>query len=566
MTALTSFEGHLNHNMPIVIVLLLSLTLNMWGIRWGAPQQWHPDEITGLTISMVAERSINPHNYPYGHLHYYVLAVGAVIPVYAFSVLFDPPPSKTDTAARARWWEPRLATMMVIARIISAVMSTAVVFFTYVIGRILFDKQTAYLSALFLSISVAFISVAHFATVDSPANFWYWLSCLSSLLIWKKGDWRWYVLGALTAGFAIGIKVDRVVVLVPLTISMLLRREPVEFRKVSGVLSIVGLGYLLANLALFTSFFESVDGITRDLFYNALRSGDDGSSHLQVVERVTTGLGWPLFISAVCGLFYGLFNLVGSRNAHAIWWLFAAIVPYFVLFSSMGVQPWYIPFFLPALAVLAARAWTDLLNAVPKPSSWIANAALGVVVLYTFLYALAVDLQFSNDSRLLASKWIDANVPKSARIEVGEWGPFVSGDRYTVVYSRRDAGTMDFAIENRKRLEQHAFYSRFRRALLASERWAGQTFSIPIREKPYTAWFDREHARTAAPAIGENNSPADYVMLNEDLNSKKIQQLMGDASGYRLRANFKYVDPLGLSPAAPFVNPPIYVFQRVVSH
>ena len=45
-----------------------------------------------------------------------------------------------------------------------------------------------------LTMSMSFVAIAHFATVDAPANFWYWLSCLFAVLIWKRGEGLWYVL------------------------------------------------------------------------------------------------------------------------------------------------------------------------------------------------------------------------------------------------------------------------------------------------------------------------------------------------------------------------------------
>ena len=547
-------------------ILILSLILNLWGIRWGAPKFWHPDEITDRAISMVAARSINPHHFAYGGFHYYVLGGAAVIPVYVFSLAFDPPPPREDSLARGRWWQPRITSIVVISRIISGLMSVAVVYFTYVMGQTLFNRQTGYFAALLLSISMPFVAVAHFATVDSPANFWYWLSCLCGLLVWKKGNWRWYVLAAVAAGFAIGIKVDRLTVLLPLGIALFLRGELIYFRKVSAFIALIAAGYFAGNLAIFTSFFEFAEGFTRDLFYNALRQGAEGSSHTQVLHDLVSGLGFPLFVAVNCGLAYGLYDLARGRNVAAVLWLLATILPYFFLFGSMGVQQWYLPFFFPALMILTARVCTDLLSLFPKSNAYIANATLIGLVLYTLLYAIALDLQFSNDSRYLAAKWIIDNVPTRAKVEVGGRGPSISEDNYRIVYSNRDAGVMDYALENRKTLENHPLYTKVRQTIIGLEAWTDQTFGLQVRQKPYTAWFDnpnyRKEPRSERPSIFQ----ADYVVLIQDLNPKKIQELMVRGSGYRLAAQFQFVSPFRLRPAFPFVNPPVYIFQRIAKN
>ena len=68
-------------------ILLLSIILNMWGIHWGPTKLWHPDEIIERTINMVGPKSINPHYFAYGGLHYYVLGAMAVIPAYIFGAV-----------------------------------------------------------------------------------------------------------------------------------------------------------------------------------------------------------------------------------------------------------------------------------------------------------------------------------------------------------------------------------------------------------------------------------------------------------------------------------------------
>jgi hypothetical protein len=122
---------------------------------------------------------------------------------------------------------------------------------------------------------------------------------------------------------------------------------------------------------------------------------------------------------------------------------------------------------------------------------------------------------------------------------------------------------MNFAVDGRGRVERHVIYRNLRHFLLSSEQWLGRRFGLPVREKPYTAWFDLEHARQEAPSTFDRR-PGDYVVLNSELNSTRISNLMSPDSGYGLARVFHYMDPLGLGPDVPFVNPPVYVFQRLV--
>jgi hypothetical protein len=116
-------------------MLLFSLVLNLWGNRWGAPNSWHPDEVIARAISMVSQRTLNPHYFPYGSLHYYALAVGAIMPVIVYDRIFDPEPDELHTQARNQWMERQQVRMIQLARAISGLMSTVVVWITFMTGR-----------------------------------------------------------------------------------------------------------------------------------------------------------------------------------------------------------------------------------------------------------------------------------------------------------------------------------------------------------------------------------------------------------------------------------------------
>jgi hypothetical protein len=93
---------------------------------------------------------------------------------------------------------------------------------------------------------------------------------------------------------------------------------------------------------------------------------------------------------------------------------------------------------------------------------------------------------------------------------------------------------------------------------------------MPVREKPYHAWFDLLFAKyegkprlRGLPAADSLQTPQpDYILLIEDLQFNTLKQLKEPGSGYHLAAQFRYVNRLGVQPFFEFVNPPVYVFQR----
>jgi hypothetical protein len=552
----------------VPLILILSLVLNLWGNHWGAPNFWHPDEVTSRTIEMVVNRRLNPDHFAYGGLHYYILAVGAVIPTFIQSLLFDPPPADRKTVAGNQWAEHQKARIISIARSISALMSTFVVCFTFIIGTILFDKRVGYLAALLLAVSMSFVAIAHFATVDAPANFWYWLSCLFALLIWKRGHRLWYILAGITAGFAIGTKIDRMMILFPLVLSYFLRGEKLQIRKLLLSLILVPASYILANPAVVLHFFEFLDGFTRDLFFNALRDGSAETPYLGILGDMKSGLGLPLLVAVLAGLAYGFCNLARRKNLAAIVWLLSTFVPYYLLFGSLHLPSWYVPFFFPPLLILVAYGCMDMVNVLPQRYTIAVKAMLATLVAYSFLNTLALVWQFSNDSRYQAAEWIEQAIPFNATIEIGPRGPIISKEKYRIVESVPDKEFYDFAGKWRDNLTHHRFYQTVRQTILDIEKSVGYRFGMPVRKQPYKAWFDYVAASNENSSKGLPNViraqvlQPDYVVLIEYLQRKRLASLMSPNSGHQLVAQFHFTDRFGLQPVFPFLNPRVYIFQR----
>jgi len=556
------------------LILILSLALNIWGNRWGAPNFWHPDEVTSWTISMVENRTLNPHYFPYGGMHYYVVAVGAFIPVKLYEKSFDPSPSQNDTRLFTQWYDRHQGRIIQMARTLSALMATVVVWFTFMMGTILFDKRVGYLSALLLAVSMSFVGIAHFATVDTPANLWYWLSCLFALLIWKRGDQLWYVLAAISAGFAIGTKIDRVIILIPLVLSHCLHGEGLRYRKVLLFVVLVPAGYLVANPVVFLSLFEFLDGFTRELFFNTFREDpSEGPSYLRMLGHTKAGLGLPLCVTALSGLAYGLWNLAQGKNTARIIWLLATFVPYYILFSLNFSMPWYVVFIFPPLMIFAAYGCVGVMDAVPERKRFAIKAMVSVIVGYSFLNSMGLVLQFSYDARYQAADWIEQHVPADATIEMTPWGPVVRKERYRVIeqYPVEEGWSDSWIGRAVHELESDPTYQRLRSGILSLEKWAGQALGLPVREQGFMGWFDweRKISEKSSNQLGGlvrvQGHQAEYVVLIEYLLGKRLSMLQSQNSGYRLVAQFEFSNPLGVQPSFVFVNPRVYIFQLEAS-
>jgi len=558
--------------LAVILILVFSFTLNLWGNRWGAPDYWHPDELTRNSIAMFDQRTLIPPTFYYGGLHYFVLEVGAVLPARIYGKLFDPKPEESDSEARTGWEKRVRVRTFRIARGISALMATMQVFLAYQIGSILFGRTVGVLAALFLSSSPYFVAIGHFATIDTPANFWYWLSCFLALVSWKRKSNTWFALACITAGLTAGVKIDRLIIIVPLFLTyLLMREERTPYRGILKFTLFFPIGYVLANPAFLLSTFQFLDGTTRDLFFNMGRGDTEATrSYIALLGDMNSGMGVLLFLVAMASLGYAAWNFLFHRDRTEIGWLLSSLVPYYLLIGSHLSMPWYAPFFFPGLAICAAYGCRRVQDVLSPISRVAAKAVPFAIVLPSVLSSVLLVMQFSHDSRYLAAKWVDQQIPAGASIEMMARGPDVSGQKFQIVRIPGHKAFDDhlFAREWRDRLDRNTLYQTIRMKILNIEQWLGSVSGRPVRKVPYKAWFDLEAERVAKEESGKGTGmpldagKTDFVILVGYMEEARISALSQPTSGYRLVKIFQHKNPFGIQIRFPFVNPEIYVFSK----
>jgi len=540
----------------LVLIALGSLGLNLLGNGWGSPDRWHPDEMDGTAAALIAQKTLNPHFFPYGGLHYYVLALTAAAPVGAYNYIFDRKPPANDKEGLQGWRARKDARVQILARSVSAVLATLTVLLTYRMGALLFTTSTGLLAAAILAVCSYFVLIAHFATVDSAANFWYWLACLLALLGWKRGGVGWYLLAAFTIGLACGTKVDRLLAVLP-WITAILLREPdakIPAPRIARWAVLIPVGYIIANPSLLLSFFEFVAGTSTDLIFNTLRgSGTTGFGAL--LAEIGRGMSWPLFALTGCGLLY---YMLRGRQHREMLWLLTALVPLYLVFGSRFAMPWYCPFFFPGLAIIAAQGAVGIYTRSTGFFRLTAGAAVGIALLWSLLRALAVDQQFLHDSRYAAAAWVEMHVPQGTRIEVSRRGPPLAGGRYILQHDDIPQDYYADAQDWSQNLHSSPLYRIITAGLQDLALWSGHKQS-----QTYKPWFERVIGTRAAEPASATLPEPEFRVIVDYLDESTLQRLMQPNSGYRLVATFLYQQPRGFELTFPFVNPTTYIFQRV---
>ncbi|HEY7164022.1 MAG TPA: glycosyltransferase family 39 protein [Candidatus Binatia bacterium] len=537
--------------------------MNVLGITWGVPARWHPDEITGRSIEMVRNSDFSPHYFAYGGLHYFMVGGLAVLPINALRALGHAAGS-TDKASGHSGTQTTQIWIMVAARTISALMGAAVVAITIEMGTRLFSPAAGLAAGSLLLPARGFVLIAHYATVDMGANFWYWLACAGTLGIWKTGSRRAYLLSGIAAGLAAGTKIDRSVVVLPLITAHLLRGRASSHRNLFTALGMAVLFYVISNPALVLTPFDFLDGSTRELMFNGV-TPQINEPFRRFVLWLRWAYGDPLLILTIAGIALGAFILLFEQRRSELVWVAATVIPLSVLYSRISMDR-YVNVLFPGFALLAGYAVARLLIEGPSWRRLLTSLPIAAALGWSMIACLGVDLAHLRDPRYAAAEWLEQNAPIGSRVVLDEYGPLLSDSRYHVSRLQADAGPQEEIRRARERLRQCEFCQGIRTAIFEAERKITGALgrSSPPRT-PYIGWFDGPADRAESRRDELFTLPAaDYVLLLPNRNPVTRKHLAAPGSGYERVAYFPRPCPFGITVPFPFVALAVEIYARQV--
>jgi hypothetical protein len=552
------------------VILLISFGLNTWGITWGLPERWHPDELTQRAENMVGGPTLNPHYFAYGSFHYYLIGAFAVLPV-----------KVPNRMLGLMDYDTQSTVVVTLSRLLSALMGTGVVFLTFVIGQRLFDQRTGLFAAALLAVSMLLVNLSHFATADVPSLFGFTLTCATATAIYRDGARRSYLWAGVFAGLAAAVKYVGGLALAVIVTAHLLR-QPRRHRFLALACAAAAMGFVLGNPVLLFAPLEFAEGFVAESVFNSLRGQGLPRAFGPLLAQLDDAVGMPLALLSVAGAAYAVRLLASGRDRAATLLVLSMLLPYYLVIGSMrgpragpslGPLPplRYVLPMLPFLLLLAAKMLTDLAATRHRVLRAGALAVLAVTLVYSASYTLAADLTFTNDSRYTAREWILENVEAGRTIETTSYGPSIPSSKYNVVERPHDSGIATVA----EAVRQDHRYLGFQTAMARLRPWLE---AIGMRGA-YVPWYDKALARHEEEAAAFDGSiqglesRAPDVLVVSDLYTVRFQDnsspeaaffddLRSGKSAYRQVAEFQYQLPAWLNPPAEFVNPRISIYAR----
>lgn len=417
-----------NSKLALLAILILSIVLNTYHIQWGLPGIWHPDTKVFQVLKMAGTLNFIPDAIANPPLHPYLVGL-FLIPYAVILKLTGSLPSGVANIFETS--DEFIATIFILARLLSAICGTLTVYLTFQIAKKTLNEKMALLSALLLSLTMGFVNLAHFTTPEILFTCLSTAAILSFIAIVQVGTTRCYLTAGLLTGLAILTKYTAVALVIPLFVSHFLAESKhglsFSFSRIIKVLFNKKL--IIANWCFIFVFFLALPFIVGnydllkkwllDTFNATLTARGIPLPNQQwygYLEHLRNMFGTPLFLFCIGGILYGLYEVITKKNFYTILFL-SWVLPVYIFLGSQNLSAMrYIIPIAPILIVLGSGMVSNLIKSgkVVKVTTYF---FIWVTVLYSFSYVLTLEWMFANDSRYIVDRWIKDNVSEGSKID-----------------------------------------------------------------------------------------------------------------------------------------------------
>lgn len=537
------------------LILLSSLILNVLGLDWGLPYIWNADEKIDQAVLMEFHRTANPNYFVNPSLHIYLVTAAvavarAVHPEHGVQLFFGrivPLTEPTHPGRSLQFLAMRLA------RGLSVLAAVATIWMLYRLGRRQFGENAGLLAATLLAVTMGFVNMAHFATVESVL----FLIVVCALVCFDRivafGRARDYVIAGTVVGFAVSTKYTAVMLVAPFVTAHVLRQGPRHMFSSPSLLWL-GVGGIAAVLAFFAGTPYALLDWNRfwreGVVFNWRTGAPTGS--LMGLQRswgpytlvLANAMGWPLFVLCVAGVAVGFARIVRahrSGSSTSAYWIHLVWIGAF--YGFYGASPHralrFILPIVPSLVLLGSVAAMSVIRwSVHTTARLGAVALVAGIVTYSAAYTVAADLMFLRDTRYEAGAWLSAQ-PLVKAHGVSHFAI----EAYLPYFERPAHGIRFLSFVDNLRLRSDQFWGE------AAAHMAATEGPIVDADLYYLRFFGDTFFGTAHRL----RDRADFYT-----------QLMDGThpSGYRAVKWFVPRNPWWLNPAPEKVSPKVVVFEK----
>lgn len=405
----------------LAAILALGLGLRLWGISFGIPYDFTPDEVHEIIRALKLGAGDYAWTSGKGGLYYLLFVEYGFLFVYWW--LTGQVQGATDFAIR---YLQDPTAFYLLGRVTVALMGAVSCLVIYAVGKRTHSRWVGLVAAFIAATAYYHAMWSHYINVDTGMTLAIWTGVLAYLVYEETRNRRWLLAAGALVGVAVAFKLPGGIGLAVLLLAIATAPgELADLRKklVDGVLvtaamfvtivaispeNIIGLLYVAEN---FTNFLvadataqTSSDVSVEDIY--AVTIFHD-TSYLSVLLNDYHAV---LNVLALAGMAIGLWK----KNRWAIVWTLSILsfLTVLVLSDRPGEDRYLLPL-VPASWLLAAWA----IEGITRRRRPLVILALFVVVTPSMLKLVEQNYTWTRpDTRVIAKAWIEENVPADAKI------------------------------------------------------------------------------------------------------------------------------------------------------
>ena len=447
-------------DLALIAILAVAGIVRYWALNFGLPDLWcRPDEnqIAGIITSPL--RFFHPGRFNYPSLYkYIVLSLYGLY--YLFVLIADRYISIEDFIKRFLM-DP--APFYLIARSLTAFLGTMTVFIVYKISKNLFDRRSALISSLFMSLAYLHVRDSHFGVADVPMTFFIMLAMLFLVNSYNRKDLKNYVLAGIFAGLAASTKYAGILLVVPMCIVHILNITSKKDLKITAFLDkrmiffLISMGgaFLLGTPFALLDFSKFVS----DLLFE---SGYLNYGHGIILSRgwsyhlwfsLFFGLGGSLWFASLLGI-----GILAKTDVKKAFLLCSFPLAYYIFIGKgYNVLVRYsvplIPFLCMTASIFIIFLSNRLTAGFKRSTNSIVTYSLAIlIILPSACNIIRFDrLLGEKDNRLIAAEWINENLAQGSSIYVAGFiygKPYLSPTIETL--EKEDRGTIEKILSENK--------------------------------------------------------------------------------------------------------------------
>ena len=537
----------------LAIILIAHFALSVYGIEWGLPDRWNPDEQVAKTLRFITSRSaLTVVDTTHPPFYNFILAL-FLIPYLLFLKISAYPLDVVQNAASVSWMHLAFAdpffagNVYIIARLSSVVFGLLTVYTIYRIGKTAENTGVGLLSAAMLAVSMGFVAETnHFSKSTNLVLFLtvlvlYW--CFKAVK--EKKPCRYLYYASFICGLAIATKFDGAISLCYLTatIFLLVKHPGALLKKNIRQILLLFVFALIAGWPTLISRPHVFDWRTASVVGRFTWNGSlCVQKFIQHLLHISVIFGPLLSIFAYFGLFYFVFRKAWFLEYRKIF--IAALIPYAVIISLFythfsGAYTKFMIHALPLLCLFGAKAMQEFFL-WKKPIKPACAIFLTLCFFHAAVYSFNADTVFSKyDTRYASSRWLTAHIPKGAVIEHQQPMDFLFSSaiamNYPVIYFGRNSQT--YSGGSFYEMKDDASYQEYS-ALLEAKGSSADYYIV---------------------ATGDDFFPAAEISCMSFI----CRLIRGEETGYSLMKKFEYKDNSFWKPKPAYTSPTIEVYKKI---